>query len=309
MQRVICDFSKDDWLGCGCVLPWGEVTTILSRRPMRRSLPVSSEDDSIIEHESTQAKRKGSLLPKAKNNVGDLKCAHDFKNKNSFCSIWIGIVSQRLKQQTFWVNLRKRKVCTIVWSFCFWKHWSVSTRSDHRCWQTWPGHKGERLAAASWLSVSRSNSPTRSLGAPGLCVFPSLSVAVCACHPSPGFHSVSENNYFLHKLQSPSQQHAQQRQTACGCPGTPRFSFAQTQHGLPGTTGVTRAPASCPRPQPRPAGVLCIAPSPLLTAGQGITPPRRPERRVLHVCLWQQRVTGAFWRLIHCQRSNSHKTR
>lgn len=58
---------------------------------------------------------------------------------------------------------------------------------------------------------------------------------------------------FLHKLQSCSQQHVQQRQIACSCPGTSRFILAQTQHSLPGTTSVTRTPASpsCQQPSPR----------------------------------------------------------
>lgn len=58
---------------------------------------------------------------------------------------------------------------------------------------------------------------------------------------------------FLHKLQRYSQEHVRQRQIACGCPGTPHFISAQTQHGLPGTTSVTRALASlsCRQPYPR----------------------------------------------------------
>lgn len=43
---------------------------------------------------------------------------------------------------------------------------------------------------------------------------------------------------FLHKLQSHSQQHVRQTQTAWGCPRTFYFIFPQSQHGLPGTTSV-----------------------------------------------------------------------
>lgn len=82
-------------------------------------------------------------------------------------------------------------------------------------------------------------------------VFTSFSVAVYARWPPFALLSFRfRKQLFLHKLQSPSQEHVQQRQIACGCPGTSHFIFAQTQHSLPGTTSATstRASASCRPP-------------------------------------------------------------
>ena len=76
------------------------------------------------------------------------------------------------------------------------------------------------------------------------CVFPSSSVAVSACHPLPCFHSISENNCFYINYKVPAR----------GCPRTSCFISAQTLHGLPGTTSVTRTPASPSYQQPRQRG-------------------------------------------------------
>lgn len=114
----------------------------------------------------------------------------------------------------------------------------------------WPRQKGKML----WLppacqSTTKQLTHQNSFRFEPLCFNFSLS-----CHLGlPVFALLSFNfrkQLFLHKLQSHSQQHAQQRQIACGCLGPSHFIFAQTQHGLPGTTSITRTPASASCRQP-----------------------------------------------------------
>lgn len=168
------------------------------------------------------------------------------------------------------------------------------------------------------LAVSQplTSSANRILLDLGLCVWTSFLVAY-ACHPSPCFHSISENNYFyINYKVTASSMCSRDRQPAVGCPGTSHFIFAQTQHGLPGTTRVTRTPASPSCQQPSQRQDPCVdMPGLLDSTGRFcksccshfwqseraltlLMTPRCPFST--SVCLQHQCIPRAFWRLIPC---------
>lgn len=193
-----------------------------------------------------------SLLPKAKYNVAHLKCAPDFKSKNLFGNIEILIVCIPLKQTDILCQQKEEKNLYNIMVFPF-----LETPMYFYLWQTLTYIDQNMKKKISWLppgcqSSTKQLSHQNSFRLGLLHLNFSLSCSLCL----PPFALLSfhfRKQLFLHKLQSYSQQHVQHRQIACGCPGTSHFIFAQTQHGLPGTTSVTRTPASpsCQQPSQR----------------------------------------------------------